>query len=182
MSRSSIGHVRKCRQAGRAIIGRRSIRRTRKRKERERAPITIDARRATDPGTAVEQDALDRIAAGEVGGCPLGRERAAEVHDAPHPGSTCGIGESLRRGSLARGKRDPACLAPGRLHRMDQVIGDLDVAHRPHRPRPGERVADHKLEVRERRIKIGFERHRLKRRLDARAVACQCAHVVALPE
>ena len=40
------------RQAGRASTGSRSISRTRKRKERERAPITIEARSAIDSGAA----------------------------------------------------------------------------------------------------------------------------------
>ena len=52
MSRSSIGAVRLLRQAGSASTGSRSTSRTRNRNERERAPITIEARSATESGTA----------------------------------------------------------------------------------------------------------------------------------
>ena len=52
MSRPSTGAVRFWRHAGRASTGIRSIRRTRKRNERERAPMTIEARIAIDSGAA----------------------------------------------------------------------------------------------------------------------------------
>ena len=49
-SRSSIGAVRFRRQAGNGSMRRRSTSRTRIRNESERAPMTIDARNATDRG------------------------------------------------------------------------------------------------------------------------------------
>ena len=52
MSRPSTGAVRLSRQAGSASTGIRSTSRTRKRNERERAPITIEARNAIDSGAA----------------------------------------------------------------------------------------------------------------------------------
>ena len=91
-SRSSTGAVRCSPQAGITSTGMRSTSRTRKRNERERAPITIDARSATEFGDRLEQDAFDRQAAGEMigeGGCRsrdrrLGHE-AAEVDDPRRP-------------------------------------------------------------------------------------------------
>ena len=88
MSRPSIGAVRWSRQAGSASTGRRSMSRTRKRNERERAPMTIEARRAMPSGTAAEQRLLDRQARAEMARerRPGGHE-AAQVDDAPHAGA-----------------------------------------------------------------------------------------------
>ena len=51
VSRTSIGCVRNLRHAGSVSTGMRSTSRTSRRKERERAPITIEARSATESGT-----------------------------------------------------------------------------------------------------------------------------------
>ena len=105
MSRPSIGRVRLSRQAGRARTGSRSMRRTRKRNERERAPMTIEARSATDSGAAASRICSTASRDAEV---PrrrrAGGHEPAEVDDAPHAGGGRGGGEALG-GACAPGRR-----------------------------------------------------------------------------
>ena len=74
MSRSSIGIPRRSCQAGRISTGSRSINRTRKRNAREPAPITIEARSATEPGTPSSRirSTSSRLARCGEGGCAGG--------------------------------------------------------------------------------------------------------------
>ena len=58
------------------------------RNDRDRAPITIEARSATRVRDPLTQDPLDlRPACQVIGLQPVGRDEAAEVHDPPHAGS-----------------------------------------------------------------------------------------------
>ena len=83
MSRPSIGWVRKRVHGGIGMTGTRSTSRTRKRNERDRAPMTIDARSATEPGTASSSSSSTFSRDGHVRRDRAGGQDAAEVDDAP---------------------------------------------------------------------------------------------------
>ena len=114
--------------------GRRSIRRTRKRNERERAPTTIEARSATESGAAVQQRLLDRQprlrggarARRRAGAGRRGRRSAARP---PRRAASANFSACAALGST-NGPRRP-------LHRVDQVVGDLDAVERPVEARAG---------------------------------------------
>ena len=111
-SRASIGCVRLSRQSGSGMNGIRSTRRTRKRNERDRAPMTIDARSATGSGVASSsaRSTSSRLARCGDERAPLGHE-PAEVDDAPHAG-----GGAPRRRRTARRAARARRSALGRRH------------------------------------------------------------------
>ena len=109
-SRSSIGCVRNLCHAGSVSTGIRSTRRTSSRNERERAPITIEARSATRVGDRLQQDALDLLAARQGGARRVARSGRCAGRCAPsggrgrrgtrsgaRPAARGGGGEVLRR-------------------------------------------------------------------------------------
>ena len=82
MSRPSIGAVLFVCQAGRVSTGSRSSSLTSRRSERDRAPMTIEERNATEPGTAPAGSARPRR------GC-ASRPRARDRGAAAHPDRRC---------------------------------------------------------------------------------------------
>ena len=82
------------------------------RKDDERAPITIEARRAVDAGRGVQQDLLDLESRGEVraSAAPVGGCDAAEVHHSLHAAAARGVGEVLGGAAVAAGE----VVVPGR--------------------------------------------------------------------
>ena len=100
-SRPSTGCVRFARHAGSASTGRRSISRTRKRKERERAATTIEARSATDSGAAASSacSTVSREARWRDERA-VGGQQAAEVDDPPHAGGARRAREGLGLAAL----------------------------------------------------------------------------------
>ena len=97
----------------------RSTRRTSKRNERERAPITIEARSATESGTASSRmrstaSRLARCARGDVRRSARSREQAAEVDDPPHARARAAAAANVSAASaLALGERS-RCRAAAR--------------------------------------------------------------------
>ena len=75
----------------------------------------------------------------------LAREQPAEVDDARDPRAGGRAGEVARRDPIALVERDG--LAGGALHRVNQVIGDVDPGERGGEPLAGERVAMEDLDL-----------------------------------
>ena len=111
---------------------------TSRRNERERAPITIEARSATESATALQQDALDRLAAGEMARGAGARRavRGALVRVAPCGLRCVSVAPALRdtrsgarrrparrrrssRPRRARARRT-GCVVRRALHRVDR--------------------------------------------------------------
>ena len=84
------------RHAGHARTGSRSTSRTRKRNERDLAPITIEARNATAHGLPRKQHVLHCEPACEVrGGAVVRRDEPTQVDDSLYPGCLRGEREVL---------------------------------------------------------------------------------------
>ena len=156
------------RQAGSASTGSRSIRRTRKRNERERAPITIDARSAIPSGTAPSsaRSTARREPRWRESGASRG-DQAAEVDDAPQPGGSRRRRRTPRR-TPARARRTRR---RGLLHRVDQVVGDVDAVERGLQTRARGHVAEHEL----------VDRHGDAARACARSRARRCPSARSRP-
>ena len=127
--------------------------------------MTIDARSAIASGDRVEQRALDREPRAEVAReRGSGRHQPAEVHDAPQAGA----GGSLRE----RGGGAPLGVGEGArgraLHRVDQVVRDVDALERALQARAGRDVAEHE---------VGSSTRAAATRS---ARACEAAHRVAV--
>ena len=150
--------------AGREI-GRRSISRTRKRKERERAATR--SKRAARPTPAPRRAAPPRPPGATPGGA------TARRHAGP---ARRGRRSAARRPRPRRPRTSPPGAArcrrsrPGALHRVDQVVGDLDAV---------ERLGEARRRSSRRR---GRGRRARRRRGDALARAGEAAHGVAVAD
>ena len=128
------------RHAGSASTGRRSTSRTRKRKERERAATTIEARNAIDSGTASRS--ARSTASREPRWRAARRRRAAARRgrrSAACPPRRAALGEQLGRPALQVAEARPRRA----LHRVDQVVGDVDALERAVQAGAGRGVTDH---------------------------------------
>ena len=109
-------------------------------------------------GDGVEQDPLDLAAAREVRGAgAAGRvAQPAEVDDAPDPGRGRRRREAPRGDAVAllEARRDR------RLHRVDQVVGDLDALERARQPGAAQRIAADDLDRQPARDASGVARER----------------------
>ena len=115
------------------------------RKEDDPAPITMDARRAVEAGTADEEDLLDLEA-----GAQMRRERAvlrndsSEVDDPLDAGVRRRLGEARRHLPVAAGE---AAVAGRRLHGVHEVVGGRASLERLLQAGAGEEVAAHDLDL-----------------------------------
>ena len=121
-SRSSSGCVRLSCHAGTASTGRRSTSRTRKRNDRDRAPITIDARSATESGRRSSRirSTCARLERCADRGPAAGRMPPRyTIRRTPDFTAASANARAARRSTVENCPRS-------RLHRVDQVVGDVD--------------------------------------------------------
>jgi hypothetical protein len=147
-SRSSIGLVLCPRHAGTASTGSRSTSLTRNRNDRDWAPITIDARNATEHGAAASRisSTARRLARCAEAGPPSGTS-PPEVDDTLHAGRARLTREVLGRGPLAGAEREVAGVPVAgrnvgdRLHRVHQEVRDVDIVQGVGQPVAGDCIA-----------------------------------------
>ena len=95
-------------------------------------------------GRGIEQQLFDGQPACEMcGRAPALRHRPAQVHDAPHASAPRGSREVPRPEPLALGEGRRA--VDGRLHRMDEVIGDIRPGNRGSKAFARDHIAAHDL-------------------------------------